>query len=202
MNVGIFLGSFDPIHIGHLSVIATALDSKKFDLIEVIPAWKNVWKNTKTSYADRFCMAAIATEPFGDKVRVRKHEQVVAMSDVVTRGVESWKVLDYIKNVHKENNLFILVSKETLFEIPKWDKGEEILQNYKFVLVDNYDPSLLTEEELEFIEQHTEDNLIMPKVTMSSTSIRNRIKDRKEIYPYVPSEIVSYINKYNLYRGW
>lgn len=44
MRVGLFLGSFDPIHIGHISIITTVLNANLVDKVIIIPAWHNPFK--------------------------------------------------------------------------------------------------------------------------------------------------------------
>lgn len=55
--VGIFFGSFDPPHIGHVNVVTAALNSGKVDKVIVVPAYKSVWKNTETKWEYRLAMA-------------------------------------------------------------------------------------------------------------------------------------------------
>ena len=201
MRIGVFFGSFDPIHIGHLGVISAALDSKLFDQIHIVPAWKNPWKNTTTKYIDRVCMVMSAIPSEWEKtVKVKRYEQILAEVNVFTRSIETWKVIDHIKSVNKGDTISIIVSRETLFEIPEWDKGDEILANNEFVLIDS--PSILIGSEQGFVNDHVKEVITMPKTDVSSTYIRKQLKEHKEIYPYVPMEVFNYILKRNLYDGF
>lgn len=48
--IGIFFGSFDPPHIGHVNIVTAALNSSIVDKVIVVPAYKSVWKNTETKW--------------------------------------------------------------------------------------------------------------------------------------------------------
>lgn len=55
--IGIFFGSFDPPHIGHVNIVTAALNSSIVDKVIVVPAYKSVWKNTETKWEYRLTMA-------------------------------------------------------------------------------------------------------------------------------------------------
>lgn len=55
--VGVFFGSFDPPHIGHVNIVTAALNSGIVDKVIVVPAYKSVWKNTETKWEYRLTMA-------------------------------------------------------------------------------------------------------------------------------------------------
>ena len=56
MKVGLFFGSFDPPHAGHIDLVTSALNAKVVDWIMVIPAWQNVWKSNSSKYELRLVM--------------------------------------------------------------------------------------------------------------------------------------------------
>ena len=56
---GFFFGSFDPPHIGNVNVVTAALNSGQVDEIEVVPAFKSVWKNTETPWDYRLMMCQL-----------------------------------------------------------------------------------------------------------------------------------------------
>lgn len=55
--IGVFFGSFDPPHIGHVNIVTAALNSSIVDKVIVVPAYKSVWKNTETKWEYRLTMA-------------------------------------------------------------------------------------------------------------------------------------------------
>ena len=55
--VGVFFGSFDPPHIGHVNIVTAALNSSIVDKVIAVPAYKSVWKNTETKWEYRLTMA-------------------------------------------------------------------------------------------------------------------------------------------------
>ena len=60
MKVGIFLGSFDPIHLGHINLITNAMRACELDNVSLVPAWQNVAKKQSTDYDIRLNMCQCA----------------------------------------------------------------------------------------------------------------------------------------------
>ncbi len=126
--VGIFFGSFDPPHIGHVNIVTAALNSGKVDRVIVVPAYKSVWKNTETRWEYRLTMAK---ETFDN------------IPGVVVDGIEyriadgkplpTYKTIEALKDIYGE--FTIITSAETYKEIPRWQHGEEILKDNKFLVV-------------------------------------------------------------------
>lgn len=135
--VGIFFGSFDPPHIGHVNVVTAALNSGKVDKVIVVPAYKSVWKNTETKWEYRLAMAK---ETFDN------------IPGVVVDGIEyrisngeplpTYKTIEALKEIYGE--FTIVTSAETYKEIPRWQHGEEIqewldkqTEPYRYIILDD-----------------------------------------------------------------
>lgn len=115
--VGVFFGSFDPPHIGHVNIVTAALNSDIVDKVIVVPAYKSVWKNTETKWEYRLTMAK---ETFDN------------IPGVVVDGIEyriangeplpTYKTIEAIKEIYGE--FIIVTSAETYKEIPRWQHDE------------------------------------------------------------------------------
>lgn len=66
MRVGLFFGSFDPPHIGHVNVVMGAINSNQVDRVLVIPAYQNLWKENSSKFSYRYAMSCMQfdTLPF------------------------------------------------------------------------------------------------------------------------------------------
>lgn len=66
MRVGLFFGSFDPPHIGHVNVVMGAINSSQVDRVLVIPAYQNLWKENSSKFSYRYAMSCMqfGTLPF------------------------------------------------------------------------------------------------------------------------------------------
>lgn len=108
--VGVFFGSFDPPHIGHVNIVTAALNSGIVDKVIVVPAYKSVWKNTETKWEYRLTMAK---ETFDN------------IPGVVVDGIEyriangeplpTYKTIEAIKEIYGE--FIIVTSADNFYQI-------------------------------------------------------------------------------------
>ena len=185
--VGVFFGSFDPPHIGHVNIVTAALNSSIVDKVIVIPAYKSVWKNTETKWEYRLTMAK---ETFDN------------IPGVVVDGIEyriangeplpTYKTIEALKEIYGE--FIIVTSAETYKEIPRWQYGEDILKDNKFLVVDvaHFNSEDIPHDEVKVI--------YAPDITICSTAIRKWVDDGKIILPFVTDEVNSIIRKLGLYK--
>lgn len=95
MRVGLFFGSFDPPHIGHVNVVMGAINSNQVDRVLVIPAYQNLWKENSSKFSYRYAMSCMQfdTLPF---VHVSDVEKDLA-GPAYPRGIPTYVVLEGIK---------------------------------------------------------------------------------------------------------
>lgn len=62
MRVGLFFGSFDPPHIGHVNVVMGAINSSQVGRVLVIPAYQNLWKESSSKFSYRYAMTNVSSE--------------------------------------------------------------------------------------------------------------------------------------------
>lgn len=167
-KLGLFFGSFDPIHNGHIDV---ACFSAQYGFkVRVVPAYSNLWKNTQTSYEDRVEMCKIAFRG-ADNVSISDIESAMADYHELEK-VPTYMVLEYLSQWH---DIVIITTKETYAEVIKWEKGEWIINNFKFLIM-------------------------QMKTDTHSSDIRNLIKENKDVSNLIPYRIKNYIKKKNLYE--
>lgn len=183
---GFFFGSFDPPHIGHVNIVTAALNSGIVDSIVVVPAFKNVWKNTRTKWEYRLAMAK---------------ETFDSIPGVVVDGIEyrisdgqplpTYKTIEALKEVYKE--FIIVTSAETYNEIPRWQHGEEILKDNKFLVVSvPHLEETISNDEVQVIHA--------PEIDICSTTLRKWADEGKVLLPFVADEVNSMIRKLGLYK--
>lgn len=186
--IGVFFGSFDPPHIGHVNVVTAALNSGQVDKIEVVPAFKSVWKNTETPWDYRLMMCQMTFDKIPN-VRVNSMEYFLAKGE----PLPTYKVIDFLKEQEKED-FIIVTTNETYQEIPKWKEGDKILKENKFLIVCSYHFP-------EVLESGTSDIITYaPNITICSTNLRDKIKKGMLVQPFILPDVVKFINKLNLYK--
>ena len=189
-RVGLFFGSFDPPHIGHVNVVAGVINSKLVDQVLVIPAYQNVWKGRSTRFPYRYAMCCMAFDSLPN-VFVSDIEKSMMNPDY-DKGIPTYDVLMELKSQMPNNELVIITTPETYSEIPLWHNGSTILKDYKFIMVING-------EEPPYGLPDNVSLVYVPTIRMCSTCIRNRVKDGVGIKPFVRDDVYEIIKQYKLY---
>src|SRR6202158_4618830 len=141
MNIGLFGGTFDPVHLGHLALAKTALQQYKLHRIYFVPANIPPHKQQQplTPFVHRFAMLALATAqdkafvpslleaPAEDSAQARKDRQEKAKYNhhTIRRIKQAFKASD---------KLFFLIGMDAFFDIAKWHQAEALFQECEFVV--------------------------------------------------------------------
>lgn len=203
MRVGLFLGSFDPIHIGHISVISSVLNAEFVDKIIVIPAWHNPFKeHSPASFMKRWLMCYQSLKDIPN-VQCSQIESTLHDRLQIDR-IPTYKVLDVYRNDPslKNGEVYIITTSETFSEISSWENGDEILKSNNFVIikVEGHDIDWKLAKKVETYGNKCICDTNLKFIDISSTKIRNMIKENKIISPYVPNDAQLIIKKFDLYN--
>lgn len=185
MRTGIFGGTFDPIHHGHLILARTAAEELALDRVVFIPAKTSPHKSkTKTtSPADRFTMTqlAIAAEPMFE---VSDIELMRPAPSYTVNTLQQWKAQ------FPQDELFLLIGADNAatFET-EWHQPHVIRRLASIIVLDRVG-SLIPEEW----------RIIRHLVDISATDIRTRISQGRSIRYLTPDAVCDYIATHSLYR--
>lgn len=205
--IGIFLGSFDPPHIGHLSIVSECLNSGVSKVL-VVPAYLNIWKPNQTPYIKRVKMTMSAFNGYGDRVQVLLSEKTLSNSPDLKElyydpedidlpyGVPSYALLRYLRDEMLGEDIRLITTSETFVEIGKWKKGNEVYRENKFIIIF---PEHFGDREFNITENMI---TIHPRndFRVSSTMIRNGIKEGKIMNEFLPGKVWPLIESMNLYK--
>lgn len=195
MRIGIFGGTFDPPHNGHLALARACIKELALDELLFVPAAQNPLKNLgpRASANDRLTMLSllVAGEP---------NMGVVDLE--IQRGGTSYTVdtLTELGLVQPAEYWFLLGA-DALKGFGQWKNPSKILRLARLGVVlrpSQADADVVTR----FGEPYRDrvDLVRMPPVDVSSTEIRNRLARGQTITPYVPQEILAYIEEKGLYQ--
>lgn len=188
MKIGLLLGTFDPIHIGHVNMATSVLNSGLIDEVLFVPTMQNVFKEGKpASFYYRCHMIYLALQGI-------KNCEVCSIDYKSTEPYYSYKTLTLIKEIYPEDELYLILGSDVVREIHKWEKSNWILENFKIIAINRSGDKLIPSPEDKCIYS------IDSNMEISSTWIRNLIKDNKEIIPLVPKAVKNYIETYGLYK--
>lgn len=183
-KLGLFFGSFDPIHNGHQVIAKKALEF--VDVVMFIVAKQNPFKDkSKACFSDRYemCRQACFWE---DKMIPVDFEQNLSG--------KTWDTLEYIKKVYTNAELYIICGDDTYFDIENWYYGEEILENYKFLVFKrDYQKCITLRDNAQILN-------VIGFDKFSSTLVRQLIKEKSELVQYyIQPRVYKYIKENNLY---
>jgi nicotinate-nucleotide adenylyltransferase len=213
MRVGIFGGSFNPPHMGHLNSLQTVLKKAGLDQIHVVPAAQNPLKIPieGPTPEQRLEMTKLALQGWGSEFVVDDQE--------IKRGGKSFTI-DTVKNLRKTvsaDDLYLIVGMDKLDELEQWKKSDELIKETNLIITsrpgfsfpqsEDELPEFLRKQvadfDFNFIELKTGRNIQFLKledVPASATELRKWIRIGKNVSKYIPLSVETYIREQKIYK--
>ncbi len=199
MRTGIFGGSFNPVHIGHICLAERMSEIMKLDRLFIIPAGVSPFKenNGGISDSDRLNMCRIA---FGN------HDNFFVSDIEIKRAGKSYTVdtVRELKKMYPGDDMFLFVGSDMLLSFDKWKDYNIILDNVTLCAVSR-ESGICSDKLREYArlvikrpEKITVCSVSMPEI--SSTEIRLRVKNGRDISNLVSEDVKEYIERRGLYR--
>lgn len=202
MKIGLYFGTFNPIHSGHLIIANYMAEYSGLDQIWMVVTPHNPLKNKDTLLDDyqRLRLVFLATEDY-PKIKPSDIEFKLAQPNFTVN------TLAHLQEKYAEYAFSLIMGEDNLKSLHKWKNYDEILQNHEIYVYprisEEKDTSLndhLTKLNSEF-KNNTNIHIIdAPIVEISSTFIRKNIKNKKNVQPLLPSKVWEYIDHNNLYK--
>ena len=198
MRIGIFGGSFDPVHIEHVNVAESAVETLRLDKLFIMPAFAPPHKKDKILSPDeeRLAMCRLAFSTVKN-TEVSDYE--------IKRGGTSYTYLT-CKDFHEkyqDSELFFIVGTDMLRDFPSWKNPDEIL-SYATLAVCARDEEhgwLEKEKQVFFNRFHKNfQTLTYEGKAVSSTMLRTLAAAGEPLSPYVPQSVEAYIREKGLYE--
>jgi nicotinate-nucleotide adenylyltransferase len=193
MKIGIFGGSFNPPHNMHTDIANYMINRHYVDKVVFVPTGsKYTYKNNLIEEEHRYNMLEILSNK-NDNIMVSDYE-------LKSEVVYTIDTLKHFKEEYPNDEICFICGLDNFSYIDKWKNGEEILTNYKIVVI-NRDGNDL--EELLVKYDKYKDNIIISNMEMkdiSSTYIRDNIKEIDKVKEYIDEDVLRYIQENNLYR--
>ncbi len=188
MRLGIFGGTFDPIHLGHLRAAESAREAAGLDQVAFVPAARSPYKGEPVSPAfDRYAMVALATAG---------HEAFVPADLELAREAPSYTV-DTVRALRRgrpDDVLFLIVGSDSVAELPAWRESARIFEECTVVAVARPGEAAPARPAAEVMWVDG------PGLPVSATDVRRRVRDGRSIRFLVPDSVADYIAKRGLYR--
>lgn len=202
MKVGLFGGSFDPIHYGHIRPVLQAREELGLDRVVYLPTANPPHKPGRqfAPVHARFAMVELALldEP---ELRVSPYELT---PDRPAYTVDT--VLDY-RGRHPDHRLHLLLGGDSFAALESWHRWRDLVRQVRLVVLVRPGWEIgetrehLSEELTALAESDQVYFLANPRVDVSSTELRQRVRDGEPVPEGATPELVlQYIRKYGLYR--
>jgi len=188
--VGVFGGTFDPPHIGHLVAALEARSALDLDVVLLVVAnvpWQKVGTRDISPAEDRLAMVVAAVADV-DGLEVSDLE--------LRRGGDSYTAdtLADLRAAEPEAELFVIVGRDAAAGFTTWERHDEVASAASLVVVDRPGPPL------ELDPAHRWTRVDIPELEVSSTDLRARVSERRSIRFLVPDSVASSIAERGLYR--
>lgn len=212
MRVGIFGGSFNPPHLGHVNSVKTLIERVGLQEVLVIPNWQNPLKKMVQgpSAESRLEMTRRAFADVGPKITIDDIE--------VAKGKTSYTIetIKELKKKRPNDEFHLILGIDLLPELVHWKKWEEILENVNLIVTSrpNYEFPESIEELPEFLKTETKQldfNIVelksgkeiqfvqLPDMDISATDVRKRLHVGQNVSQHLPLGVESYIRDEKLY---
>jgi len=195
MNIGVLGGTFDPVHMGHLVLAEQARDQLELDQVLLIPAGEPWRKSGRaiTAAEQRLAMLRLAVE--GD--------EHLAISDIELRREGPTYTADTLEALASErldDAFWFIMGADALADLPNWRDPERIVR-HAMLAVAPRDAQEVNAAAMN-VPGIAERIVIFdcPRIEVSSTSVRERVRAGRSVRYLVPAGVEAYIAEHRLYR--
>lgn len=199
MRTGILGGTFDPVHLGHLILAETAQEAAGLDRVLLIPTGCSYFKRDRdvTDPAIRLEMTRLAAEG-------NPHLEVSDVESKRPGNSYTCETLEELHRLYPEDTLFFIIGADTLFMMPLWKDPQRIF-DLADILVETREDEIPEEKlkaQILLMEQQYQARihpLPVRNIEISSTEIRERVRDGRSIRYLVPQAVEDKIREQGLY---
>ena len=193
MRIGIFGGSFDPIHIGHAIIAQHIISSGVVDRLWLMVSPVNplkVGKERQVADTDRLRMVEMVSRPM---------EGVETSAFEFTMPKPSYTIdtLNALQAKFPDDEFYLVIGGDNWQVFGKWRNNEEILAKYHLLIYPRLGYEVNIPDELKERVQLVD----APIIELSSTEIRERLAKGLSVRYYVPDEVLAFIERKQLYNG-
>ncbi len=192
MKIGLYFGTFNPIHVGHLAIANHMAENADLDQVWLVVTPLSPFKKKKTLLANhhRLEMVYLATETY-DKLQPSDIEFKLPEPNYTVN------TLVHLEEKFPQHEFSLLMGEDNLKSFHKWKNYEAILANYDLYVYPRISDGTIPEQ----FEQHPKvKRVAAPIMEISSTMIRRSIAENKNIRPLLDAKVWQFIDEMNFYK--
>ena len=192
MKIGLFFGSFNPIHIGHLIIANHMAEFSDLDQVWFVVTPHNPFKK-KSSLLDNFQRLEMV-------YRATKEYTKLKPSDIefnLPQPNYTVHTLAYLQEKYPNDSFHLIMGEDNLKSFHKWKNYEHILDNHQLYVYPRISDGKI---ETQFHHNKNVHFIDAPIIEISSTQIRKSKKEGKNVRPMLPFEVWQYLDEMNFYK--
>ena len=193
MKIGVYIGSFNPVHLDHEEIANNLLNDKTVDKIVVVPTSdKYHLKSNLVSFNDRYKMLELAF----------KGNENVVISDIEREEYHyTYQNMAILKEKYKSDELYLIIGADNLFELNTWKNYIDLLNGNSFIVFGRNDLNIEEYININFTNWKNKFIIKEPVGNLSSTLIRESVKEGNNLDGYLSASVRDYILEKHLYKG-
>ena len=194
MKIGLYFGTFNPIHIGHIAIANHMVEFSDLDEVWMIITPHNPFKIKKSLLADhhRYQLVQIATEDF-PKLKASNIEFSLPQPNYTVN------TLVHITEKYPQHQFNLIMGEDNLKSFHKWKNYEVILEHHEiYVYPRIFEGKII---KTKFDDHPKIHKIDAPIMEISSTFIRKAIKAKKNISALLPCKVWQYLDEMNFYKN-
>ena len=190
MNVGLYFGSFNPIHIGHLIIGSHIANNTEIDEVWFIVSPQNPLKESSSLLNEqhRYALVKLAVE---DEIKLKASNVEFSMP----KPSYTIDTLIYLSEKYKQHRFTLIIGGDSFLNFEKWKNYKQIILNYNILIYPR--PGFSVDKEL----PKTITVIKAPLMEISSTQIRKYIKEKKSIRYLVTDKVMEEIELRGYYKS-
>ena len=198
MNIGLFGGTFNPIHLGHIDTVNQVYNALSLDKVLLIPAYVPPHKELEgmLSYDHRFNMTALAIQPYS-------HLEVNDAERSLPKPSYTLQTIRYFNKLLPNDVFYYMMGADAFNKIESWYHWQDLLTSVNIVVIDRHEYCLKLSDEVQSVFKKSPFAFIhlpLDTLPVSSTMVREAIHNKSNLSMFLTGDVISYIEKNNLYR--
>lgn len=192
-KIGLFFGSFNPIHIGHVILANYILENSDMDELWFVVSPQNPFKDKKSLLNDHNRLEMV-------NLAVKNYPKMRASNIEFSLPKPSYTIdtLIHLKEKYPESQFALIMGEDNLKGLNKWKNSEKLLEDYQIIVYPRIFEGELKDSE--YIKHPNIKLIKAPMIELSATEIRNMIKEDKNVRPMLPPEVFEYLDGSSFYK--
>ena len=196
-KIGLFFGSFNPIHIGHLILANYILEHSDMQELWFVVSPQNPFKEKKSLLNDhnRLDMVQLA---------IKNYQKMRASNVEFSLPTPSYTIdtLTYLQEKYPDYSFSLIMGEDNLGSLHKWKNYDLLLQNHQVIVYPRiFGEDISSSPNVTQLKNHHNIHKIdAPIIELSATEIRDMIKSGKNVRPMLPPEVFEYLDGSSFYK--